>query len=68
MRDVREAMVSTVMHLNKIASEFNNYLPGSTYGFTQPFLPTASIYTHNGPFFPHVDEVIAFTILKSELF
>ena len=34
----------------------------------QPFLPTASNYTHNGPFFPHVDEVIAFTILKSELF
>ena len=53
MRDVWQAMVDTLMHLNKAASEFNNKLPGSTYEFTNklfsqllPFIPTMGHFPH----------------------
>lgn len=64
LKDLRQA---TSMCLN--VSEFNSKLSGSTNGsMNNPFLPTASVYSHNWPFTLHVDSVIFFTSLNSELF
>lgn len=64
LRDLRQA---TSMLLN--VSEFNSQLSGSTNGsMNNPFLPTASVYSHNWPFILHGDSVIFFTSLNSELF
>lgn len=66
----REAGHGGHFHVLQVVSEFNEKLPGNTYGsMNNPFVSATSVYTCNWySCILHVDSVIFFTNLKSELF
>lgn len=64
----REACHSGHCHVLRVVSEFNNKPPGSTNASMKAFLLSTSVYTYSRPFVLHVDSVIFFTSLRSEIF